>query len=524
MLNRRFNTTIKYLISFVFIIQIVYLSGCIEYIEDNGKEINNEINIGTIYDVSGFYPWMMRDSASCSLNQNFFNPLVELNPKNLKIVPALAENWYNLDNVTWNFHLRKGVKFHNGNNFTAQDVKFTIDFLRNFSFYNSTLSSISEVNILDNYTIEIKTNEPNPIFLYDLLLINILSKEYIHKIDETNETWPVGTGAYKLVEYVPDEYITLERFNEYWKGIPKITRINVVIMENHEELKNALIEGEVDLAYIPFEYVEEISNTPELVVKSVSTPTVVYLSFDFRVNDSYGFEKSKNPVSDVRIRKAMYHAINIDTLIENISNISAKVPMSQFVTPYLFGHNPNIKRLPYDINKAVELMTDAGYKDGFTIEMDCSDSNFSINLCKEIAHQLAEINITVKINPLPEFEYYSKLYCKNTSFYVTGFNSLNAEGTIELLLHTSDMQENIGIWNYGNYSNPEVDRIYEIVCYTMESDTRKELIQQVFTIAMDDVAWIPLYSSKAFYGICADFEWNPRPSQYIIFEEISISR
>ena len=86
--------------------------------------------MGTIFDVSGFYPWMIRDSASCSLNQNFFNPLVELNPNNLKSVPALAENWYNLDNVTWNFNLRKGVKFHNGNNFTAQDVKFTIDFLR----------------------------------------------------------------------------------------------------------------------------------------------------------------------------------------------------------------------------------------------------------------------------------------------------------------------------------------------------------------------------------------------------------
>ena len=511
MSNRRFSYVIKYIILFIFIIQIVY-SGCIEDEEDDEKEIDNEIYIGTISDVSGFYPWMIRDSASCSLNQNFFNPLVELNPKNLRFVPALAENWYNPNNITWNFHLRKGVKFHNGNNFTAQDVKFTIDFLRNFSFYNSTLFSLSEVNILDNYTIEMKTKEPNPILLYDLLLVNILSKEYINEIDETNETWPIGTGPYKLVEYAPGEHITLERFDEYWKGIPEIKRVNVIIMKNHEEVKNALIEGEVNIAYIPFEYVEEISNTQELVVKTVSTPNVVYLSFDFRVNDSYGFKKSKNPVSDVRIRKAMYHAINIDTLIEKISNISAKVPLSQFVTPYLFGHNPNIERLPYDKEKAVELMRDAGYANGFTIELDCPDSNRSIDLVKEIAHQLAEINITVKINPLPDFEYFSKLYYKNTSFYITGFNSLNAEGTIELLIHTSDMDENIGIWNYGNYSNPEVDRLYEIICYTMEPDTRKELIQQVFAIAMDDVAWIPLYSSKAFYGICADFEWSPRPS------------
>jgi peptide/nickel transport system substrate-binding protein len=226
----------------------------------------------------------------------------------------------------------------------------------------------------------------------------------------------------------------------------------------------------------------------------------------------------------VRIRKAMYHAINIDTFIEKFSNTSATVPVSQFVNPYLFGYNPNIERLPYDKEKATQLMRDAGYANGFTIELDCPDSNRSIDLCKEIAHQLAEINITVKINPIPGFEYYSELYYKNTSFYITGINTLTAEGTIKLLIHTSDMNENIGIWNYGNYSNPEVDRLYEIICYTMEPEIRKELIQQVFAIAMDEVAWIPLYSSKAFYGICADFEWSPRPSLYMIFEEISLSR
>jgi len=513
---------IKYLILFIFVLQIVFLSGCIQNGEKDGKDIDNEIYIGSAYDLSGFYPWMIRDTTSCSLNQNFFNPLIELDQKTRGIIPALAENWNNPDNVTWKFFLRKGVKFHNGYNFTAHDVDFTINFLKdNFSYYNGTLSSLSDIKIIDNYTIEMKTNEPNPLLLYDLLSVNILSKKYINEILETNETWPIGTGPYKLVEYEPDNHIILERFDEYWRGLPDIKRVNVIFMGDSEELRDGLIEGLLDIASIPFEYVDEIENTKGLIVKSVQYLGVTYLGFDFRVNDSYGFMGSKNPLSDMRVRKAMYHAININTLLENISNTSALVPASQFVTQFIFGYNPDIERLPYDKEKATQLMKDAGYTDGFTVELDCVDSKKSIDICSEIANQLSYLNITVKLNPLPDFEYYSKLYVKNTSFYLTGFTPLNAEGTIELLLHTSDMQENIGIWNYGNYSNSEVDRLYDIICYTFDPYIRKELIQDIFSIATEDVVWIPLYSGKVFYGVSDNINWSPRPGLYIIFEDIS---
>jgi len=519
-----FNKTLLagVIVLFIFISQIVFLSGCIQNIGKDGEEINNEIYIGFISDITGFYPWMIRDTVSCSLNQNFFNPLIELDPKTRGIISALADNWNNPDNVTWKFFLTKGVKFHNGYNFTAHDVDFTISFLRNnFSYYNDTLSSISEIKILDNYTIEIKTNEPNPLLLYDLLSVNILSKKYIKEILTTNETWPIGTGPYKLVEYEPGKHIILERFNEYFRGVPNIKKVNVIFMKNREELRDGLIGGLLDIASIPFEYIDEIENTEGLTVKSVQSVGISYLSFDFRVNDSYGFMETKNPLSDVNVRKAMYYAIDIDSLLENISNTTARVPASQFVTQFIFGYNPDIERLPYDIEKANQLMKNAGYEDGFTVELDCIDSNSSIKICNEIASQLSKLNITVKLNPLPDLEYYSKLYFKNTSFYLTGFTPLNAEGTIELLLHTSDMQKNIGIWNYGNYSNSEVDRLYEIICNTMDPDIRKELIQDVFSIATEDVAWIPLFSGKAFYGLRDTLNWSPRPALYIIFEDMS---
>ena len=260
-----------------------------------------------------------------------------------------------------------------------------------------------------------------------------------------------------------------------------------------------------------------------MTVKSVQTLGVAYLGFDFRVNDSYGFQDFKNPTSDVRVRKAMYHAIDIDALIDHVSNRSVLVPVSQFVTHSTFGYNPGIQRVPYDKEYAMQLLRDAGYSDGFVIELDCLDSNRSIDICSNLKDQLAEVNITVNVNPLPDSEYYSKLYFKNTSFYLTAFTPLNAERTIELFLYTSDMQENMGIWNYGNYSNPEVDKLYDILSYTLDPESRKALIHDVFSIAIEDVAWIPLYSGNAFYGVRATIEWSPRPALYVLFNDMSFS-
>jgi peptide/nickel transport system substrate-binding protein len=291
-------------------------------------------------------------------------------------------------------------------------------------------------------------------------------------------------------------------------------------MNNIEELKNALIKGEIDIVPLSVDDVDEIKNTKGLDVKSVQTPAVIYLSFDFRVNDSFGFKESKNPVSDVGVRKAIYHAINIETIIEKYLNGSA-TPISQFITFHTFGYNPNISRLPFDLETAKQLMKEAGYEDGFTIEIDIPDSPKWLNISGEIANQLSEIKINIILNPQPKFEYYSKLYYRNTSLYLAGWNPLDAESTIKLLLHTPNLQESLGIWNYGNYSNHEVDRLCEILSYTIITNERKEYIQEIFSIAASDVAWVPLFSNKAFYGTLNDIVWSPRPSLFIWVEEIS---
>ncbi|KYK31573.1 MAG: hypothetical protein AYK22_02460 [Thermoplasmatales archaeon SG8-52-3] len=512
---------VNFLILFILFFNIFLISGCLNETENGDKKTDYDIIIGMTYNISGFYPWMhTRDTTSLSVNVNLFNYLAEMDPKTFKYVPALAESWNNPDNTTWRFFLREGVKFHNGNNFSAEDVKFTIEYMRNSSYHKEELDSISKIIILDNYTIDIITKKPYPMLLYKLGTLFILSKDYIIKTEDTNETWPIGTGAYKLSEYIPGKYIILERFDDYWKGKSDVNKVTFKNMNNSEELKNALISGELDIVQLSNDYVDEIKSTAGLEVKAIQTPAVIYMSFDFKVNNSYGFPDLKNPVSDLKVRKAMYHAINIETLIDKFLNGSA-TPASQFITSHTFGYNPNITRLAYDIDTARDLLKEAGYENGFTIGLDIPDSSKWINISNEIANQLSKINISIILKPLPQFDYYSNLYYRNTSLYITGWNPIDAESTIKLLLHTPDIEEGVGLWNYGNYSNSELDTLCEILCDTMITDNRKDYIQEIFAIAAEDVACIPLFSNKAFYGTIENIEWTPRPSLFIWVEEIS---
>ena len=507
-----------------FIIILTSFCGCLDIDSDGDKvEKNKELCIGITRNSTGYYPWMaVRDVVTLTVNVNIFNSLIKIDQHNLGFKPALALEWHNPDNLTWRFFLRKDVKFHNGYNFSAEDVKFTLEYLKNFSYSSyaaELLQQIVEIEILDNYTIDIRTEKPYPNLLNRLLTIYILSKQHIFESEKINETWPIGTGAYKLVEDIPGKHIILERFEDYWNELPDISRAIFIKMNNTGELIEGLKQGNLDLIPISLENIEEISKLEGFKVSSVKPPSVAYLSFDFRENDSYGFSGIKNPTSDVRVRKAIYHAINISYIINKFLNDSAE-PASQFITEHLFGYNPNIIRLPYDLNLAKQYMKDAGYDEGFNITFDAPLSSQAINISNEIADQLSEINITLIPNYLSSTDYYLNLYFKNTSFYITSFNHFDAETSLNLLLQTSNMQENEGIWNYGNYSNVNVDKLIEKLSYTMETIERINIIQEAFSIASYDVAWIPLYSSKVFYGVRDDITWNPRPSLMLWVEEV----
>jgi peptide/nickel transport system substrate-binding protein len=492
------------------IIITLSLLGCISSIESNRDIITDrEIIIAIGSGPYGFQPYLMSyDVDTMTINANIFNSLIEFDI-NFRIQPSLAESWNNPNDLTWRFNLRDDVKFHNGNNFTANDVKYTIEFIKsdNESVIRELVSGITDIVIIDDFTVDIITEEPCPILLNKLVDVFIVSKDY----QENNKgDWPIGTGAYKLIDYETNGYVILERFDDYWKGPPVIKRVFFKIYENSEEKKDAIINGTVDMGNFHPKYFSEIFSIEGLKILSVSPPTVFYIGFDFRErNSSYAYSDI-NPLSVLNVRKAIYHSINISYLIENNLHDFAG-PASQFVSPLIFGYNPEIERASYDIKTAKKLLNESDYDQGFKLDISCYNSSNTVEFCNEIAKMLADINITVNVNPLGIDEYFPSLCSSNCSFYICGWQTSSADGgeIFDFCLKTNDEMKSFSSYNYGYYSNPIVDEFGKKVSCTMDIKDRLKEMQEGFKIAMDDVAWIPLYIPQTLFGCQEDIDWVP---------------
>jgi peptide/nickel transport system substrate-binding protein len=230
-----------------------------------------------------------------------------------------------------------------------------------------------------------------------------------------------------------------------------------------------------------------------------------------------------NPTADIRVRKAIYQAINITPLINGPFK-SLATPTSQLVTPYIFGYNSAIERLPYNITTSQQLLAEAGYEDGFDIVMDCITEGFEYNAenCYLITQQLAKIGIHVTMNNLSMTEFNKKvLFERNTSMYLYGWGEISMDGGWIYDLFVRSVGENLGSHNSGYYSNAEVDRLGIAASQEMDTYERLQLLQEGFRIALvDDVAVVPLLSQVLFTLTASDIEFIPRADLRVVVKDI----
>jgi len=258
------------------------------------------------------------------------------------------------------------------------------------------------------------------------------------------------------------------------------------------------------------------------VVKYPPLSTYI-IGFDLRENSSYGFPDGMNPTADIRVRKAIYQAINITPLINGPFKGLA-TPTAQIVTPYIFGYNSAIERLPYNITASQQLLAEAGYEEGFNIVMDCITEGFAYNAenCYLITQQLAKIGIHVTMNNLSMTEFNKKvLFERNTSMYLYGWGEISMDGGWIFDLFIRSVGENLGSQNSGYYSNAEVDRLGIAAWQEMDTYERLRLLQEGFRIALvDDVAVVPLFSQILFTLTASDVEFIPRADLRVVVKDI----
>lgn len=465
-------------------------------------------------------PHALFEGMTIGFQQNFYESLVGRDEQ-MRLVPQLAERWENLSGKVWRFHLRKGVTFHNGNPFNADDVIFSIKRISaKSSAFTSIASLIEKAEKVDEHTVDITTPNINPILPNQLTTMLIMDKEWskaqgaesVQGMSEENHahTHANGTGPFMVTERSDSK--TVLKANPNWWGKRKHNVETAIFtpIENEDQRVRALTQGDIDLAYpIHVKYWKRLEFNPKVKVLTGAEGRTIYLGFD-QLRDELLFSnvKGKNPFKDIRVRQAFQKAINLNEINSRVMRNSA-TPTGLMVAPQINGFSTalNTPEAP-DLPAAKKLLEEAGYPNGFQVSLDCTNDRYVNDeaICKAIAGMLARIGVEVDLQVQSKSIVFKKIFPSNdyqTSFYLLGWTpeSFDSIGVLQDLLvcRTSSA----GLYNLGGYCNPQVDALTARIESEINPTQRLALIEEAFRIHKAEVGHVPLHQQPLSWGIRA---------------------
>ncbi|MCC6195399.1 MAG: ABC transporter substrate-binding protein [Burkholderiales bacterium] len=458
-------------------------------------------------------PHSQNEGLTNNINSLVYEFLVQRD-KQLKLVPSLAESWTQVNPTTWRFKLRPNVKFHDGTPFTADDVVFSFERARSDTSQLRAYANASGMpKKIDDLTVEFTTNGPNPIELEHVATINIMSKAWCEKHkcqkpqnfaakeDMITAREANGTGPYSLVTRQPDVKTVLKK-NPNWWGIKagyfdgNVDDVIYTPIVSDATRVAALISGEVDLVNDPPpQDVPRLSQTPNVKVIEGVENRVVFIGMDQARDELlYSNVKGKNPFKDLRVRQALYHAVDIEAI--NKATMRGLSKPTGAILPSPVMSTPAIeKRLPFDKDKAKKLLADAGYPNGFEVTLDCPNNRYvnDERICQALAAMWSQIGVATKVNAMPRALYFPKLEKTDTSLYMLGWGGASTDPifTLQPVLSTYNGKGD-GDFNYGRYSNKKVDELTAKVKVDM-TEARIGYMHDGLLAANAEVNLIPLH-------------------------------
>ena len=457
-------------------------------------------------------PHSQNESMTNMMNGQIYERLVSRD-RDLNIVPGLATSWQQTGPLTWRFKLRPNVKFDDGTPFTADDVVFSIARAKEqTSQINVYANAVGTPVAIDPLTVEFRLDKVNPIFLQHIDALWIMSKAWCEKhkvtkpLDFKNKEESFasfnanGTGPYMLVSRAPGVKTVYKR-NPYWWGKYQgnVQEIVYSQISNDATRLAALVSGEIDFVLDPAPRdVARLRNTAGVKIIDGPENRIVFIGMD-QARDQllYSDVKGKNPFKDLRVRQALYHAIDIETMKNKLMN-GQSYPTGG-VTPSPLGayNDPGIEaRLPFDLAKARALMAAAGYGDGFEVTLDCPNNRYvnDEEICIALAGMWAQIKVKVKVNAMPRATYFPKLEKRDTSMYMLGWGGAvtDAETTMTPVLRSVG-DKGAGTFNYGNVHDEKFDQL--AVASSTEADPKKreELVKAALREYTQQVHVLPLH-------------------------------
>src|SRR3954466_6528121 len=464
-------------------------------------------------------PMAQNELLTNSINGHVYESLV-MRGKKLEILPGLAESWKQTNPTTWVFNLRRGVKFHDGSEFTADDVVFSIKRLQgktsNFRVYGN---AVGEPTKIDKYTMQLVTPVPNPVMLEMLAnSLFMMSKAWCEKNnavetqDFTNQKEAftarnaMGTGPYVLVAREPDVKSTfkknpdwwgLKAGKDYWDG--NVDEIVYTPVKEGNTRMSALLANNLDFVLDPpVQDIDKLKQDKSVKVYEGRENRIIFLQMDqARPELLYSNVKGKNPFKDVRVRQAFYQAIDVNAINKSVMRGLSVPTAINLPNPDKAGIPKEMdKRYPYDVNAAKKLLADAGYPNGFEVGMDCPNNRY-INdekICQAVAAMLARIGVKINLNAIPRATYFPKAQRLEVSFCMLGWGGATTDAifTLQPVLHSRNDKGN-GDYNWGNYKDEAFDKMIDEAKGDVDMNNPNETINDAMKYFHEKVLMIPLH-------------------------------
>ena len=461
---------------------------------DNARK---DVVIAKAADVVGLDPHDVNDTSSAAALRHMYNSLLVRKTETGEIQPCLAESYEVVDDVTYKFKIREGVKFHNGNDLKADDVEFSLERAKEMAKVKFMAEMIDDVKVDDDYNVTITTLYPCAPFLANLAgqQLSIIDKETFEQYEAEGKSYsefPVGTGVMKLKEWHVNDSITMERNDEYWGEIAVADTVTFKVIPEESSRTIALQSGDVDM----------LDEVPPVDINRVLEDDTIKTVENVSSSMTYiGWNMTKAPFDNVKVRKALAHATNkqdiIDVVVEGkgVAINTAWSALGDFFNNEIFEYE-------YDLEKAKALMAEAGYPDGFKAQVTLNSDERS-RVAQVLQTQWADLGVELEITLMEWGAYLEHISGKEHELFVLGWSmSYDPASTALALFHT---KSGGATGNRGWYSNPEMDKLIDEGAQLINGD-RKPIYEEIQRLVMDDLCFLPLYSKQCIVAMNKNLE------------------
>jgi peptide/nickel transport system substrate-binding protein len=500
-----------------------------------------QFNWASTTDPQTMDPHAVNSAPVLSFLNNIYEGLVRRG-KDMSIEPSLATSWDPLEDENgWRFNLREGVTFADGSAFTAADVMFSYERASNEAAdVRSWFAPVTDVRVVDDFTIDFVTSAPNPLFPSSVANFMILDSDWATNNDaalpardaENFASLNVnGTGPFVVASRDPGVKTVLTPNAGWWDTAEhNVTEATFTPIGNSATGLAALLSGDIDFIQpIPLQDVEQVESRDGFSVLEGEETRVIMFGFGHE-HDTLLYSTDVtdvNPFKDVRVRMAAGHALDMAS-IDRVLFRGKIETANQLVPAGISGYSTaNENRPDYDPERAKELLAEAGYPDGFTFGLKCTNDRY-INdeaLCRAAASMFAAVGLNAELSTGPVRDYWPQLREDDFDMYLLGWSpgTFDMEHPVRFLLHSQDDEAKLGSWNFGNYSNARIDELLPLIQQEIDPAARQTMIDEVVQITQEEVAYIPLYTQPLIWASKDNVDLTQRADNFFMLRWVTVN-